>query len=186
LPSLVSLSRNPDPEVRYFSGTATYRRTIDLSPTTFGANRRIYADLGRVEVLAHVTVNGKDMGVVWKAPYRLDITSALKPGKNTLAVAVTNLWPNRMIGDARLPEEYPYVDSEWPVGERIAPDGSHSPVLARKIVNLPDWYRRGAPKPPSGRVTFSTWNFFDKDEPLLDSGLLGPVRLLVAEVQKVD
>jgi hypothetical protein len=185
LPKLSSLSRYSDAGVRYFSGTATYRRTIEVPAAALRSGRRVYLDLGRVEVLAHVTVNGKDVGVAWKAPYRLDITSAVKPGTNSLTVAVTNLWPNRMIGDAQNPEEYKYVDSEWPVGEKIAADGSHRPVLARKILALPEWYRQDLPKPPGPRVTFSTWNFYPPDEPLLDSGLLGPVRLLFAEQQEI-
>jgi hypothetical protein len=181
LPKLTSLSRNRDPGVRYFSGTATYTRRITVPVDATRAGRRTYLDLGRVEVLAHVTVNGHDLGTLWKAPFRVDITDAMRPGANDVSVAVTSLWPNRMIGDAQHPDPYPRVDTEWPIGERFAADGSKTEVMARKLVTLPDWYREGKAKPNDGRVTFSTWTFFQKDEPLLDSGLLGPVRLVFAD-----
>src|SRR3546814_5803099 len=79
-----------------------------------------------------------------------------------------------MIADAALPEEGTFVDAEWPVGERFTTDGKKTPIMARKITALPDWYKQGEPKPAGGRVTFTPWTFYSKDEPLLDSGLLGP------------
>jgi len=185
LPKLESLSHNVDPAVRYFSGTATYTRQINVPAEAARAGRRTFLDLGRVEILAHVVVNGRDLGTVWKAPFRVDITDAIRPGANDLSIAVTSLWPNRMIGDAQTPDPYPRVDSEWPVGERFAADGTKTEVMARKLVTLPDWYRAGQSKPKDGRVTFSTWTFFANDEPLLDSGLLGPVRLLFADAISV-
>lgn len=181
LPKLESLSHNHDTGIRYFSGTATYRRRITVPAEAARAGRRTFLDLGRVEVLAHVTVNGRDLGTVWKAPFRVDITDAMRVGANDVSIAVTSLWPNRMIGDAQTPDPYPRVDTEWPIGQRFAADGSKTEVMARKLVTLPDWYRAGEAKPNDGRVTFSTWNFFGKDEPLLDSGLLGPVRLVFAD-----
>jgi hypothetical protein len=143
--------------------------------------RRVFLDLGRVEVLSGVTVNGTDLGVVWKEPYRVDITDVVKPGANRVSLAVTNLWANRMIADAALPEEGSFVDAEWPVGERVSADGKKTPIMARKITALPDWYKKGEAKPAGGRVTFTPWTFYGKDEPLLDSGLLGPVRILFAD-----
>ena len=100
---------------------------------------------------------------------------------NAVELAVTNLWPNRLIGDAARPDPYPRVAGEWPVGERISADGNRTPRPTMKVTELPDWYREGRPMPKSDRVTFTTWNFFEADEPLLDSGLLGPVRLVFAE-----
>jgi hypothetical protein len=181
LPRLETLSRNADAAVRHFSGTATYERTIDVSAAMLRKGRRVFLDLGRVEVLSGVTVNGKQLGVVWKEPYRVDITDVVKPGANSLSLAVTNLWSNRMIADAALPEEGNFVDAEWPVGERFDADGKKTTIMARKITALPDWYKAGEAKPAGGRVTFSPWTFYGKDEPLLDSGLLGPVRLLFAD-----
>jgi len=59
----------------------------------------VWLDLGSVKNLAAVSVNGKSLGIVWKQPYRVDATSALKPGANSLEVKVTNGWANRIIGD---------------------------------------------------------------------------------------
>ncbi|QQV77344.1 alpha-L-arabinofuranosidase [Sphingomonas aliaeris] len=181
LPALASLSHNADPGIRYFAGTATYTRKIVVPASAFAPGRRTFVDLGRVEVIAKVSINGRDLGTVWKAPFRIDITDAIRPGANHIEVAVTSLWPNRLIGDAQQPDPYPRVDSEWPVGERFAPDGKRREIMARKLVELPEWYRSGKPKPKDGRVGFSTWTFFQKDEALLDSGLLGPVRLVFAD-----
>jgi hypothetical protein len=181
LPRLESLSRNADPAVRFFSGTATYRRSIDVPASAIGSGKRVFLDLGRVEVLSGVKVNGRDLGVVWKEPYRVDITDMVRPGANAVELAVASLWPNRLIGDAAKPDPYARVPGEWPVGERIAADGTRTPRQTMKVTELPDWYREGRPMPKSDRVTFSTWSFFDADEPLLDSGLLGPVRLVFAE-----
>jgi hypothetical protein len=181
LDRLASLSRHPDVGVRHFSGTATYERTIEVAAKAVKEGRRVFLDLGRVEVLAGVTVNGKDLGVVWKEPYQVDITDVVRPGANTVSLAVTNLWTNRMIADAKLPEEGNFVEGDWPIGERFAADGSKRVIMARKITALPDWYRDGLPKPAGGRVTFTPWTFYQPDEPLLDSGLLGPVRVVFAQ-----
>ncbi|MDP5279817.1 glycosyl hydrolase [Sphingomonas sp. DG1-23] len=181
LPKLESLSRNADPRVRYFSGTAIYRRTIEVPAAALRDGRRVYLDLGRVEVLSSVKVNGTPLGVAWKEPYRVDITDVARPGANHVELAVTSLWPNRLIGDARLPDPDKYVPGEWPVGDTVAADGSRKPRFAGKLAALPAWYREGKPMPKGERVTFATWKFFDADEPLLDSGLLGPVRLVFAE-----
>jgi hypothetical protein len=185
LPKLESLSHNADDGVKHFAGTATYTRRINVPKNAFKAGERVYLDLGRVEVLASVTVNGHDLGTVWKPPYRVDITDAVKAGDNTVSVAVTSLWPNRMIADAALPQPYDYVDAEWAIGENQGADGKMTPVMARKITKLPDWYTHGEAQPKSDRVTFSTWTFFQKDEPLLDSGLLGPVRLVFSETRTI-
>lgn len=161
LPDLISLHRHTDPRVRYFSGTATYSRTLDLPAGFVGRDTRTVLDLGRVEVIAQVRINGRDMGTLWKEPYRIDVTDALHGGANDLEIRVTNLWPNRIIGDEQLPPENQY-----------ATGADHG------ILRIPDWYMNGQPKPAGGRITFDTWQFYHKDDPLLESGLLGPVRLL--------
>ncbi len=181
LPALQSLSHHADPAVQHFSGTATYERTIDIPAAALKQGLRIWLDLGRVEVLSGVRVNGKDLGVLWKEPYRVDISDVVHAGRNQLSLSVTNLWANRMIGDAALPEEGHFVDNaDWTIGEKPGPDGKMTPVMARKITALPDWYKAGEAKPEGGRVTFTPWTFFQPGEPLLDSGLLGPVRLVYA------
>jgi hypothetical protein len=104
--TLQDWTKRPEKDIRYYSGTATYRKTFDLPP---GALRRrpsvIFLDLGSVRNLARVRLNGKDLGVVWTAPWRLDITEAARAAANELAIEVVNLWPNRLIGDAKLPPD---------------------------------------------------------------------------------
>jgi hypothetical protein len=97
LPTLVSWTERPEPDIRYFSGTATYSAAFD-SPTQRG---RFVLDLGDVRELATVTVNGKAVATLWRPPFRVDVTDAIKRGRNDISIAVTNLWVNRLIGDAQ-------------------------------------------------------------------------------------
>jgi hypothetical protein len=166
LPALRSLHLHADPGVRHFSGTAAYHHTLNVPPGYLAPDRRVILDLGRVEILAEILVNGRPVPVVWKEPYRADLTDLVHAGANTLEIRVTNLWTNRLIGDESLAAE-----DEFGLRDEHGND-------PHGIVKLPDWYLSGKPKPPGGRTTFSTWNFYDKDEPLVASGLLGPVRLL--------
>ncbi|WAC14688.1 glycosyl hydrolase [Dyadobacter pollutisoli] len=99
LNALASLSDNADPGIKYFSGTATYENTITLPAVA--KNASYVLDLGDVKNIAEVTVNGKGVGTLWKKPFRIDITSAVKSGSNAVSVKVTNLWVNRLIGDAQ-------------------------------------------------------------------------------------
>ncbi len=100
LPALQSWTDSPEAGVRYFSGTATYSQDFDVDPQWLAANPRVQLDLGRVREIAEASVNGRAVGgILWKPPFVADIKPALKPGKNHLEVKVTNLWPNRIIGD---------------------------------------------------------------------------------------
>jgi hypothetical protein len=85
--------------VHYFSGTATYTRSFDLPRGALARDRRVILDLGEVAELADVTINGHKLRTLWKPPYALDITEALKPARNQIELRVTNLWVNRLIGD---------------------------------------------------------------------------------------
>ncbi|MCL4401223.1 MAG: hypothetical protein M1436_00975 [Acidobacteria bacterium] len=143
----------PEEGIKYYSGTAIYRTAFTAPPAARG---RMILELGAVREFAEVRLNGIDLGVQWKRPFRFDISSALKPGENKLEVRVTNLWPNRMIGDEHLPE-----DAEWKKG---------------RLVRWPDWVLEGKSS-PTGRYTFTHIRPYKKDSPLLVSGLLGPVRL---------
>ena len=127
--------------------------------------RRLYLDLGKVDVMAQVKFNGKDLGVLWRPPFRCDITHVAKAGDNQLEVQVVNLWPNRMIGDEQLPE-----DSER------NPNGT--------LKKWPQWVLDDKPS-PTGRYTFTTWRLWKKDDALLPSGLLGPVRLVTSVEKKL-
>jgi hypothetical protein len=94
-----------EPGIRYYSGIATYHRTFDLPESArVGAAQPLYLDLGKVQVMARVRVNGVDCGVAWTAPWRVEISKAVRASNNTLDIEVANLWPNRMIGDARNPD----------------------------------------------------------------------------------
>jgi len=122
-----------------------------------GPGHRLYLDLGDVEINADVTLNGKNLGLLWKAPYRVEITGAAHTGDNSLDIKVTDLWPNRLIGDAQLP----------PDGDRDT-DGS--------LIKWPQWLVDGKPN-PTGRQTFTTRPLWKKNDALIPSGLIGPVTL---------
>lgn len=129
------------PGVKYFSGTATYVKEFTVPKDWLTSGAKFHLDLGKVMNLAQVTLNGKDLGVLWKKPFRVEITPALKAETNKLEIKVTNLWPNRLIGDASLP--------------------------------------------PEQRVTWSSYNNYTKDSPLLESGLLGPVEVKATRLVEV-
>jgi hypothetical protein len=102
---LVSWTENADAGVKYFSGTASYTKTVTAPATWFKPGQHVWIDLGKVRDIAEVKVNGKAVGMVWAPPYRVDVTGALKPGANKLEIAVTNEWTNRQMGDRLLPVE---------------------------------------------------------------------------------
>ena len=99
LDQLTSWSENADPGVKYFSGTGIYTKTIQTPADWFKEGTQIWLDLGSVKNLAQVVVNGKSLGIVWKTPFRVNVTEALKKGENALEIKVTDLWVNRLIGD---------------------------------------------------------------------------------------
>ena len=99
MPKLTSWTDSSDPGVKYFSGTATYSKTVQVPASWLRPDRHIWLDLEKVRDIAEVKVNGKSAGLVWAPPYRVDVTSELKPGTNSLEIAVTNEWTNRQIGD---------------------------------------------------------------------------------------
>ena len=124
-------------------------------------------DLGEVKNFAEVTVNGKKYPPFWRPPFRVDITDAIKPGSDTLdlEIKVTNLWPNRLIGDDRLFED----DCEW-IGR------TRKGAKEVKIKKIPQWVKEGKPS-PTGRHTFTMFKHWSKEDELLESGLLGPVTI---------
>ena len=159
---LISWPDHPDAGVKYFSGTATYRTTFDVPKGAIAKSRVARLDLGDVQALAQAQLNGRDLGVLWKPPFSVVLPVAgLRVGKNELEVKVTNLWPNRMIGDEQLPE-----DSDR------NPDGT--------LKSWPQWLQKGKPS-PTGRYTFTTWRLWGKDDKLQKSGLLGPVTVQVGQ-----
>ena len=152
---LASYTDSTEDGVKYFSGTASYRKTFTVAPDFAAPDRSVRLDLGDVKNFATVFVNGRLVATLWKPPFALDISGFVHGGQNSLEVRVTNLWVNRMIGDEQLPP-----DVEW---------------NGMSLKKWPDWLLEGKPRPNTGRVTFTTWHFWQKDSPLLPSGLIGPV-----------
>ena len=109
--SLCAWNESRDPFLRFFSGTATYKTTFQWSADQVASG--VMLDLGQVFNMAHVFVNGKDLGLLWKEPYKIDISEALVEGDNTLEIKVTNSWGNRLIGDSALPKEDRATKTSW-------------------------------------------------------------------------
>ncbi len=128
---LASWTESSDSGIKYFSGTAKYTKEFEFEAD---GDHHYELDLGGVCNIAEVTLNGTKLRTLWRAPFKVDVTDALKPGLNKLEISVTNLWPNRLIGD-----EQPGVKQ---------------------------------------RITYTTWPFYKAGDPLLVSGLLGPVKIL--------
>jgi hypothetical protein len=157
---LGSWSEQADLGIKYFSGAGTYTRTFSLPAERLGQGQRLFLDLGRVAVMADVQLNGKALGTLWKAPFRVEVTGALRLGENTLAVKVANLWVNRQVGD-----------------ELLAEDSERNPNGTLK--RWPEWLEKSPS--PTGRYSFSSWRLWKKDSPLQESGLLGPVTIVSAQ-----
>lgn len=158
---LMSWSEFLDENIKHFSGTATYKKTFVLGDNLLQSDYSLELDLGSVSVIAEVIINEKNAGVLWKAPFRVNIDDFVKKGKNTLEVKVTNLWVNRLIGDEKLP-----IDIER---------------RGNKTKKLPKWLLNNT-KRPTDRTTFPSWNHYKKDDELKTSGLLGPVKLRVFKI----
>jgi hypothetical protein len=111
LESLAPWNENEDKEIRYFSGTGTYTKTLEAPATWFKKGTELWLDLGSVQNLAEIVVNGKSLGIVWKKPFRINATGSIKQGENKFIIKVTNLWVNRLIGDQQpdIKEKTTYV-----------------------------------------------------------------------------
>jgi hypothetical protein len=167
---LSDFSEDKDTTIRYFAGTAIYRKTIPVDANALGKQKRILLDLGEMNDIAELTVNGREAGVLWYPPYLADITPWIKTGENEIEIAVTNNWANRLIGD----EQYP-ADFEW--GQ------DRGEKLGRAMKAYPEWFLQNQPRPSKGRKTFSIWYYHRKDSPLQKAGLVGPVRIIEQDVE---
>jgi hypothetical protein len=140
---LSSWSDSTDDTIKYFSGTATYTKTFTLPAGYIAKQRQLTLDLGTVKNLAEVTLNGKPLGIIWKEPFQVDVTEAVKEGENTLTIQITNLWPNRLIGDQKLAEKdrltWASVSLYGP-NNKLLPSGLLGPVTiqAANVVLKPD------------------------------------------------
>jgi len=139
----------PERGISYYSGIATYRKTFNLTQVPGG---KTYLDLGEVHDMARVKLNGQDLGIVWCAPWRVEVTGVLKAGDNPLEIEVVNRWANRLIGDKQ------------PADADV------------RTVECPPGFLGGQPI-KAGRYTFSTSDPYTKRSELVSSGLLGPVQL---------
>ena len=128
--ALEDWAKRPEPGIKFYSGTARYAKTFDMPHSAIAPGKRIFLDLGDVQNVAEVKLNGVNLGTAWTAPWHLDITSAVKPTGNRLEIAVTNLWPNRLIGDAALPPEKRLTRTNMSHGfnEPLFPSGLLGPV----------------------------------------------------------
>jgi hypothetical protein len=151
-------NEHSNPKIRHFSGTALYQKTFEVA----GGKLPTHLDLGRVDVLATVTLNGERLGTLWMPPYRIAIEDTVRFGKNNLEIEVVNLWVNRLVGDAATAGPISYT--------------------GRIPLGFPEWLtqRRLIPTEFQGRsiVAFQHWQASDS---LKSSGLLGPVFLGVID-----
>ncbi len=136
LDALRSWTSFEDPLVKYHAGTLEYTVQFEVGEEWLGPETRVFLELGQVRELAEIVLNGRNLGIVWKPPFGVEVTGALQKGRNVLFVRVTNFWPNRIIGEQSMP-----------------PDQRWTRTNIRKLT---------------------------KDTPLMESGLLGPVRLSAA------
>ena len=131
LDRLTSWSDSADEGVKYFSGTGTYTKTIHAPADWFKRGTRLSIDLGEVKNLAEVSVNGKPLGIVWKTPYRVDVTDVMKADANTVEIKVTNPWVNRIIGDRQpnVTKTYTFTSPKYyKADSKLVPSGLLGPV----------------------------------------------------------
>lgn len=138
---LIDWTQRPEEGIRYYSGKATYLKTFDLPNSEIrNPKSEIWLSLGEVHDIATVRVNGKAFTPLWLAPWRVDITSAVKPGTNQLEVEVVNAWNNRLVGDAKLPESQRRTWLAIPAVKPEAPlqaAGLLGPVTLQTVVKIP-------------------------------------------------
>jgi hypothetical protein len=165
--ALQSWTDNTLPGIKYYSGTAVYQAVFNLPLQYQVTSQPLYLNLGTVKYIARVTLNGRDLGVVWTAPWQVQIPpNLLKTNGNQLQIEVTNTWRNRLIGDEQEPD-----DCEWLPSQYMYNSG-------RYLKQFPDWFLQNKPRPSKGRYCFTTWDYFDKNSPLMPSGLIGPVKIV--------
>jgi hypothetical protein len=163
--------------VKYFSGTATYSKTLQVPRRWLRPGTKILLDCGSVRDIAEICFNGKSLATLWKLPYRVDVTSALKPGANQLEIKVTNEWTNRQIGDRSAPPDKRVLAS---AGGGFGGGFAAAPGPAPGT-NAPASSGRGGAAGARAGSTGSTGGrggAFGGPQVLADAGLLGPVSIL--------
>lgn len=168
LNTLVDFSTCEDKRIKYFSGTAIYKKDIFISKDQIDNNKQIFLDFGEMNDIAELKINGRHVMVLWYPPYKANITSFIHEGENSIELAVTNNWANRLIGD----EQYP-ADFEW--GEDRGESG-------RAMKCFPDWFVKGIDRREKNRVGFQIWYYHRKNSQLQPAGLCGPVCIVEESV----
>ncbi|MDR1963179.1 MAG: hypothetical protein LBQ50_05330 [Planctomycetaceae bacterium] len=152
---LMLWNEHADPAIKYYSGTAIYRKTFSLNETQIGIPTRL--SVGAAHHIAKVKLNGNELGIFWTSPRSIEISSACQSGENVLEIEVTNCWANRLIGDAGLPPE-----------KRLTQTNLYL-VPERKI----------------GDRTYKQFQGFSAQDQLVPSGLLGPILIEFGQTQKI-
>jgi hypothetical protein len=155
--TLTDWSKRPEEGIRYYSGIATYTKSFNM-PGNFEIDKKskYFLDLGKLKNLGRIKLNGNDLGVIWTDPWQVDISDIMKKDDNHLEVEVANLWINRLIGDESQPWDG-IKDGKWP-----------------------EWLLNGTQR-ESKRYTFVVHRYYKKDDPLSESGLLGPVSIKMSK-----
>jgi len=164
-------------QIKHYSGTAIYKTTFHIDSGVLDSDKKFQLNLGKVNVIAKVILNEKEIGVSWIAPHNLDITNAIKQGTNELRIEVTNQWTNRLIGDEKLPNQTGYYI-------RRGKPGYGDSNFRGDMEKMPEWFRKNQPLPEGPRTTFSVYSFQKPTDQLLPSGLLGPVTISTSKIIK--
>lgn len=172
LNQLIDWRDHSDFNIKHYSGPAIYTAEFDLSEDFLDAGDKFTLDLGDVQIAATVTVNGTELGTSWLVPHQVDISKTLKAGQNSISISVVNLWVNRLIGDASLPDVDGFEPAKWNTLTQTPP-----------TEKMPKWYSNNEPPTLGQRVTFTTADFYKADDKLIASGLMGPVEIVALNVK---
>jgi hypothetical protein len=162
--TLTDFSKSSDKRVKYFTGTATYTTTLKLKKPFLPQDGKVVIDLGEMNDIAILKVNGACVDTLWYPPYRRDITEYVRKGSNSIEVEVTNNWANRLIGDEQVD-----ADFEWGKDRGVN--------MGRAMKSYPAWFINNTPRPQPERKCFEVWYYYRKDSPLQKAGLDGPVKI---------
>ncbi|MGJ8691815.1 MAG: glycosyl hydrolase [Thalassotalea sp.] len=158
--TLINWKDASDKSIQSYSGIASYKKQFYISTESLTKDASVFLDLGKLSDTAQVFINGQEVGSVWIAPFTLEVSGYLKSGNNELVVNVASSWINRLITDEAYPDNSGIWDNK----------GNY-------VKQMPDWYLQNKPLPKGQRSSFTTYKFVNKDDALVESGLLGPVTL---------
>ena len=172
--NLEDWTQRPEEGIKYYSGIASYYKSFNLPENqSLNADKDYYLDLGEVYNMARIILNGKDLGVLWTTPWHVNISSALKAKDNQLEIQLVNLWPNRLIGDSRMP--YDGIKNgkwpEWILEDKARPSNRYSFTPFGEL-------NKSKQEAEDENFIVSAFDLlYNEDSPLLESGLIGPVKI---------